>query len=79
LGIFFSDLNNPEKILYRSPKPILIPKKNYEKYGLVKNVVFTCGAIIIKNKLFVYYGGADSVINVATIPIKEVLSLIKKS
>jgi hypothetical protein len=39
----------------------------------VNNVVFPCGAAIIGKDLFVYYGGADSVIGVATMKIEDLL------
>ncbi len=78
LGVMLIDKNNPTKILYRSENPILEPKKIYEKRGFVPNVVFSCGAIIIKDTLYVYYGGADTVICLATCKVSELLKLIKK-
>lgn len=67
LGILLLDLEDPSKIIGRSAEPVLSPKKNYEKRGLVPNVVFTCGAIEADGHYFVYYGCADKVIGVATI------------
>lgn len=78
LGVMLIDKGNPEKILYRSKKPILEPKKGYEKKGIVPNVVFSCGAVVIKDTLFVYYGGADTVIGVATCKLSEILRAIEK-
>lgn len=75
LGIMFLDKNDPEKILYRSPEPVLEPEKDYEKYGYVNNVVFTCGAIEKDGQYFVYYGAADQVIGVATVEKQAVLDL----
>jgi predicted GH43/DUF377 family glycosyl hydrolase len=40
----------------------------------VNNVVFPCGAVVIGEDLFVYYGGADSVIGVATMKLTELLN-----
>jgi len=75
LGIMFLDLENPLKVLYRSPEPIFEPVEDYEKYGYINNVVFTCGAIEKDDQYFVYYGAADQVIGVATIEKQAVLSL----
>lgn len=75
LGILFLDLEDPQKILYRSKEPIFEPETNYEKFGFIPNVVFTCGAIEKDNTYFVYYGGADQVIGVATIEKSLVLNL----
>ena len=47
---------------------------DYELDGAVKNVVFSCGAEIIGNTVFMYYGGADTVIGVATCKLKDLLS-----
>jgi beta-1,2-mannobiose phosphorylase / 1,2-beta-oligomannan phosphorylase len=44
--------------------------------GQVNNVVFPCGAAVIKEKLFVYYGGGDSVIGVATVDLDDLLKSI---
>ncbi|MDD5638387.1 MAG: glycosidase, partial [Candidatus Pacebacteria bacterium] len=56
---------------------ILEPEMPYEKEGLVPNVVFSCGAVDINGTLFVYYGGADKVIGVATIETKKLLNILK--
>ena len=73
LGVTLLDKDNPEKVLLRSEKPILTPKKNYERYGKVPNVVFSCGNVQIDNKILIYYGGADSVLCVASYDINELI------
>jgi beta-1,2-mannobiose phosphorylase / 1,2-beta-oligomannan phosphorylase len=65
------DGNDPTRILYRIHDAMLEPTAPYEKQGVVPNVVFPCGAVTIKDKLFVYYGGADRVVGVATIGMKD--------
>ncbi|MDP2632415.1 MAG: glycosidase [Candidatus Curtissbacteria bacterium] len=75
LGIMFLDRNDPTKILYRSPEPIFEPEADYERFGFVPNVVFTCGAIEKDGLYYVYYGAADHVIGVATVEKKLVLNL----
>lgn len=71
LGFAFADLNDPTKIIYRSPTPILEPAEEFETQGNVANVVFTCGAVLLGDEVFVYYGGADTVICVATAKLKD--------
>ncbi len=75
LGIMFLELENPTKILYRSPEPILEPLTNYEKTGYINNVVFTCGAIEKNNQYYVYYGAADQSIGVAMVDKAEIMAL----
>jgi beta-1,2-mannobiose phosphorylase / 1,2-beta-oligomannan phosphorylase len=67
LGVVLLDLEDPTKIIYRSDEPIFEPATPYEVAGKIPNVVFSCGAVLIKNKIFLYYGAADQVIGVATI------------
>jgi len=76
LGVILLDKNNPEQILYRSKDPILAPQADYERFGKVPNVVFSCGDALVDNRLFVYYGGADSSLNVATIEFDKLLASI---
>jgi predicted GH43/DUF377 family glycosyl hydrolase len=49
LGVFLTALDDPAKLLYRSPNPILEPDTSYEigvsGESWVPNVVFTCGAV----------------------------------
>ncbi len=78
LGIVLLDREHPDQVLYRSKEHILAPKEDYERFGKVPNVVFSCGNVIIDDKLFVYYGGADNVLCVATIRMEEMLSLIHR-
>lgn len=73
LGAMVLDLKNPEKILYRSIKPILEPDECYENEGFKSGVVYCCGAIVVDDQLFVYYGGADTVVCVATANLNNFL------
>lgn len=79
LGILVLDRHHPERILYRSQDPILSPEATYEQGGLIHNVVYTCGAIVWKNHYYVYYGAGDTVIGLATIPIKVVDQELEKA
>jgi beta-1,2-mannobiose phosphorylase / 1,2-beta-oligomannan phosphorylase len=63
------DKNDPSKILYRTHDPLFEPTTAYEKQGIVPNVVFPCGAVILRHQLYVYYGGADKVVGVASIDV----------
>jgi predicted GH43/DUF377 family glycosyl hydrolase len=73
LGISLIDKDNPEKILYRPQEPILEPVTDYELFGKVSNVVFSCGAVLCDERLLVYYGGADTVVCVVSYDLNELL------
>jgi len=68
------DLKDPSKVIARRKVPLLEPETTYELYGQVNNVVFPVVRWSLEKKLFVYYGGADSVIGVATIKLAELLN-----
>ncbi|KAF5434581.1 putative glycosyl hydrolase, GH43/DUF377 family, partial [Candidatus Methanophagaceae archaeon] len=75
LGAAMLSLDDPSKVIYRHPEPILEPERDYEIRGEVPNVVFTCGACEVGDKYYVYYGGADRVICVATVDKEDLLGL----
>ncbi|HEY5220811.1 MAG TPA: hypothetical protein VIJ29_01505 [Candidatus Paceibacterota bacterium] len=77
LGAMLLDLNDPTKVLYRSQEPILEPDLPYENEGFKSGVVYACGAVIMDDTLFVYYGGADAVTCVAMANLHTFLSELK--
>jgi predicted GH43/DUF377 family glycosyl hydrolase len=76
MGAMLLNFDDPRKILSRSSEPLLEPGEKYELEGQVPNVVFACGAVVIDGTVFMYYGGADSVIGVATIPLKNLMDTL---
>ncbi len=73
LGAMILDLNDPSKILYRAQQPILEPDAYYENQGFKSGVIYSCGAVIKEGQLIVYYGGADTVVCVASAKLDEFL------
>lgn len=53
-----------------------MPEKEYELYGKMPNIVFPSGAFIEKEKLHLFYVGADSVCCATTYNLKDVISNI---
>lgn len=78
LGAVLLSLRKPENIIARTKDPIFEPKKKYEKKGQVPNVVFSCGTVLLGDTLYVYYGGADTVIGLATCSLEKLIKEIKK-
>ncbi|MFA6941527.1 MAG: glycosidase [Clostridiaceae bacterium] len=75
LGLALLDLENPLKVLKRSNEWIFGPEEPYEKFGDVNDVVFPCGWILDEptGVVYMYYGGADSCIGLATANLCELL------
>ena len=67
------DLHDPQKIIARTDKPLLVPQEKYEKYGKVPNIVFPTGAIVKDGTLYIYYGAADTTCAVATCKLDTLL------
>jgi len=76
VGVLLLDLKDPAIILARSSDSIFEPEEDYEKVGVVDNVVFPCGMILKGDLLYIYYGGADKVVGVATMKLSVVLSAL---
>jgi predicted GH43/DUF377 family glycosyl hydrolase len=71
------DLHNPKKVLAVTKEPILRPETDEELTGVVNNVTFPEGAVIVGEELYVYYGSGDQGICLATCNIHELLTHLK--
>ena len=79
IGAMLLDLENPEKVLYRSAEPILKPEEWYENTGNKSGIVYPCGAVIKDGDLYVYYGGADNYVCVARANLEKFLDDLRSS
>lgn len=71
IGAMLLDLKDPTRVLFRSNVPVLEPQARYENEGWKSGVVYPCGAVVIKDRLLVYYGGADKVTCVASAKLED--------
>lgn len=78
VGAMLLNLENPEKILYRSARPVLEPAEHYENIGFKSGVVYVSGAVIRNGRLIIYYGGADNYVCAASADLEEFLAELKK-
>ncbi len=79
VGAMLLDINYPTKVKYRSLHPILTPTEWYENEGFKAGIAYPCGAVVINGELMVYYGGADTVVCVASKNLNEFLKELKES
>jgi predicted GH43/DUF377 family glycosyl hydrolase len=77
-GLALLDLEQPATVLRRSEEWVLGPVAEYEVSGDVPNVVFPCGLVHHRksDKLFLYYGAADTRIGLATATCSDVLEYL---
>jgi len=78
VGAMLLDLSNPTKILRRLKEPILEPEESYENDGFKAGVVYASGTVIKDGKILIYYGGADSYVNVAYADFDKFLEELNK-
>ena len=74
-GLMLLDLENPEKVIGLMNSYLLTPETDYERFGVVPDVVFTTGAVVEpkSRELRIYYGGADTCVNLATGNLDEIV------
>jgi predicted GH43/DUF377 family glycosyl hydrolase len=77
MGAALLDLQNPLRVIARLHRPVLEPEMEYENKGYREGTVFGCGSAIIGDQLFMYYGGADQYVGVATMSVKKILEALK--
>ncbi|MFT3891507.1 MAG: glycosidase [Anaerolineales bacterium] len=72
-GTCLLDLDDPSKVIKRPNEFIFEPGELWELRGDVPNVVFSCANPVVDGKVYIYYGGADHVIGLATCALDELL------
>jgi predicted GH43/DUF377 family glycosyl hydrolase len=77
VGAMLLDYEDPRIVIARTNEPIFEPEKPYELQGIVPNVVFPCGAVLVDGTIYMYYGGADYVTAVATMPLSTLLEVLE--
>jgi len=77
IGIMLLDLEDPTKVLYRTNAPAIEPDVWYDNVGNKPGIVYPCGSILRGNDLFVYYGGADNYLCVATTKLDKLVYQLK--
>tara|TARA_B100001971_G_C18239022_1_gene569441 strand:- start:1124 stop:2170 length:1047 start_codon:yes stop_codon:yes gene_type:complete len=78
-GAALLDRHNPTKEIGRLREPLIVPEKSYEKIGNVNNVVFPTGAVEFDDRLYIYYGAADSKIATFSVKTNDLIKEILKN
>ncbi|MDE2399693.1 MAG: hypothetical protein KGL67_01640 [Patescibacteria group bacterium] len=78
LGALLLDLKDPTKVLYRSSRPVLEPNEWYEN-DWKPGIIYASGAVVKGETLFLYYGGGDKHIAVASVNLDEFLRKLRSN
>lgn len=73
-GVVLLDLDDPTRVLRRPRTAIFWPEELWELRGDVPNVVFSCANPVVDGIVYVYYGGGDHVIGLATCRLEDLLA-----
>ena len=76
LGLALLDSENPRKMLARASEWVFAPETEYEQRGVAPNVVYTCGALLRGDEVWMYYGAANTVIGLATAKLADLLQFV---
>lgn len=78
VGLVMLDLDDPTKIIRRTPSWVLGPDAEYERVGDVPNVVFPTGLVHdeARDELRLYYGAADLCVAMASARFSEVVDYL---
>jgi predicted GH43/DUF377 family glycosyl hydrolase len=75
LGCALLDRDNPAKVIARTAEPVLTAV-DADRSGYVPNVVYTCGALKVGERLLLPYGISDSAVGFAMVEIPALLDLM---
>jgi beta-1,2-mannobiose phosphorylase / 1,2-beta-oligomannan phosphorylase len=79
IGVLLLDRDDPGRVLSHPKEPILWPEELWEVKGDVPNVVFSNANILVGDTVYVYYGGADHVIGLATCKLNDILDFARNT
>jgi predicted GH43/DUF377 family glycosyl hydrolase len=78
LGVCLLDLEEPHRVIRLAKEAILEPRELYELVGQTPSVVFSAGAVVEDDgEVKIYYGGADTVMCLATTSVERLLDACK--
>jgi predicted GH43/DUF377 family glycosyl hydrolase len=76
LGCALLDPGDPSRVIGRTKEPLLTAT-DADRSGYVPNVVYTCGALKVGQRLLIPYGISDSAVGFATVKIADLLDLMR--
>lgn len=72
------DTDEPHRVRARASGYLLQPVTHYERNGLVPNVTFPEGAVVVGEDLYVYYGAADTTVGLARCNLQELIVYLEE-
>lgn len=77
VGAALLHLDDASRVIGRTARPLMEPQEDYERVGVIPNVVFPTAAVPGEGgELMIYYGGADRVCALAIADVEALLGLL---
>jgi predicted GH43/DUF377 family glycosyl hydrolase len=73
LGAILLDIHDPVRVIGRLREPLLSPAAD-ERDGYTPNVVYSCGSMIVDDRLILPYGFSDVGARIATLRVSDLLT-----
>jgi predicted GH43/DUF377 family glycosyl hydrolase len=77
IGAMLLDLHDPLKVIGHLDEPLIMPTED-EREGYTPNVVYTCGAMIHNQHLYIPYAMSDTSTGVAMVPLDSLLDRLSR-
>lgn len=78
IGALLLDLDDPSIVRGELKEPLLRPEGN-EREGYVPNVVYTCGAMLHRERLILPYGISDTATTIVSVELDALLEALSQS
>jgi predicted GH43/DUF377 family glycosyl hydrolase len=76
-GVCLLDIDAPTKIVARPREFLMEPRETWEQKGDVPHAIFSAANPVVGGTVYVYYGGADRVIGLATCQLDDLLQFAR--
>lgn len=74
IGALLLDFKDPQKIIAQTKTPFMVPETDYEKSGILSNIIFPSGVTLNGDNLEIFYGGADTICASASMSLSSLLA-----
>ena len=76
IGVILLDLEDPSKVVAHLEQPLLKANEE-EREGYVPNVIYSCGSMLVKDKLIIPYAMSDVATRIAIVDVNKLIMRMK--
>ena len=76
IGVILLDLKDPTKVIAKLEDPLLTANEE-EREGYVPNVIYSCGSMLLDDKLIIPYAMSDVASRIAVVDVNELFDKMR--